>query len=72
MKLEITCDLGTIRMSDRRLTVGDAQLSDVLGELVGALKSVTEDEHVILSKGEFGFRPPEADIDPDPDEDEDE
>ena len=57
MKLEIACEFGTIRLSDRRLSVGsDASLDDILENMVGALRSVAADEKVTLSKGDFGFQ----------------
>lgn len=67
MKLEITSDLGTIRLSDNRMSLGrDASLADVLGEMVDALKSVAADHEISLSQGEFGFQVSRDEEDEDP------
>jgi hypothetical protein len=70
VKVEIACEAGTIRMSDRRLSIGDnSSFGDVLEELVAALKSVTGGEELTLSKGEFGFQLKTQEDEPDPLED---
>jgi hypothetical protein len=56
MRVEIACEHGTIRLSDRRMAVGASSLSDLLEEMVGTLRALgADDDHVVLSRGEFGF-----------------
>jgi hypothetical protein len=74
LKLVIECAAGSIRLTDPRLSVGDqAELGDVLREMVDALRLVSGDEipQVGNALSSFGFKVPERVIgDDEPEEDE--
>ena len=64
MEIELKSGAGIIRLSDDGATIGPVELDDVLASLLGALgriAHVSDDEEIVLSKGDFGFQPRSAD-----------